>query len=195
MVEDELARAIVERILRQKRLLSNKRVLVIAVGGWTEVLRFAYDTIRSNLALSTTKILIVLDRDIRESVSGFLKKERMGFSNAPNYLPIKSLEKYLLDKLIQNVDAVLFRELNNYLFQGKSLDIIIKEYDIKVKNGIYTDIEKINNGKMLYNELKHELHQIRKSDDDLVSIIVDYLFDANNKEIEELTTFFESKLK
>ena len=60
-------------------------------------------------------------------------------------------------------------------FQGKSLDIIIKEYDIKVKNGIYTDIEKINNGKMLYNELKHELHQIRKSDDDLVSIIVDYL--------------------
>lgn len=195
MVEDELARAIVERILRQKRLLSNKRVLVIAVGGWTEVLRFAYDTIRSNLALSTTKILIVLDRDIRESVSGFLKKERMGFSNAPNYLPIKSLEKYLLDKLIQNVDAVLFRELNDYLFQGKSLDIIIKEYDIKVKNGIYTDIEKINNGKMLYNELKHELHQIRKSDDDLVSIIVDYLFDANNKEIEELTTFFESKLK
>lgn len=195
MVEDELARAVVERILRQKRLLSNKRVLVIAVGGWTEVLRFAYDTIRSNLALSTTKILIVLDRDIRESVSGFLKKERMGFSNAPNYLPIKSLEKYLLDKLIQNVDAVLFRELNDYLFQGKSLDIIIKEYDIKVKNGIYTDIEKINNGKMLYNELKHELHQIRKSDDDLVSIIVDYLFNANNKEIEELTTFFESKLK
>lgn len=33
MVEDNLAKLIVERILREKRLLSNKRVLVIAVGG------------------------------------------------------------------------------------------------------------------------------------------------------------------
>ncbi len=195
MVEDELARAIVERILRQKRLLSNKRVLVIAVGGWSQVLRFAYDTIRSNLALSTTKILIVLDRDIKESVTNFLKKERIGFSNKPNYLPIKSMEKYLLEKLVQNIDIVLFRELNDYLFQGKALDVIIKEYDTKVKNGVYTDVEKINNGKQLYEELKHELRQVRKSAEDLTSIIVDYLFDTNNKEIEELTNFFISKLK
>ncbi len=160
-----------------------------------QVLRFAYDTIRSNLALSTTKILIVLDRDIKESVADFLKKEKIGFSNAPNYLPIKSLEKYLLEKLVQNVDVVLFRELNDYLFQGKALDVIIKEYDRKVKNGVYTDVEKINNGKQLYDELKHELRQIRKSADDLVSIIVDYLFSTNNKEIAELIDFFEIKLK
>lgn len=195
MVEDELARAIVERILRQKRLLSNKRVLVIAVGGWSQVLRFAYDTIRSNLALSTTKILIILDRDIKDSVAGFLKKERMGFSNPPNFLPIKSLEKYLLEKLVQNVDVVLFRELNDYLFQGKALDVIIREYDTKVKNAVYTDTEKIENGKQLYDELKHELHQIRKSTDDLTSIIVEYLFASENKEIEELTKFFEEKLR
>lgn len=80
MVEDDLAKTIVERILREKGLLSNKRVLVIAVGGWTQVLRFAYDTIRSNLALSTTKILIVLDRDIKDNVAGFMKNEKIGFS-------------------------------------------------------------------------------------------------------------------
>jgi energy-coupling factor transporter ATP-binding protein EcfA2 len=195
MVEDELAKMIVDRILREKRLLSNKRVLVIAVGGWTQVLRFAYDTIRSNLALSTTKILIVLDRDIKNDVSKFLKNEKMGFANDPNYLPIKSLEKYLLDRLVKNVDIVLFRELNDYLFQGKSLDIIIKEYNTKVKNEVYTDKEKIENGKILHDELKHELQHIRKTDDDLVSIIVDYLFSSNNAEIDELTSFFESQLK
>lgn len=195
MVEDELARMLVERILRQKRLLSNKRVLVIAVGGWTQVLRFAYDTIRSNLALSTTKILIILDRDIKGSVAGFLKKERIGFSNVPNYLPIKSMEKYLLENLVKNVDVTLFRELNDYLFQGKALDTIIKEYNMKVKNGIYTDTEKINNGKQLYDELNHELHQIRKNVDDLASMIVEYLFSTNNKEIEELTKFFEMEFK
>lgn len=134
MVEDDLARIMVERILREKRLLSNKRVLVIAVGGWTQVLRFAYDTIRSNLALSTTKILIILDRDIKDSVPGFLRNEHIGFSIEPNYLPIKSLEKYLMDKLTKNIDTVLFRELNDYLFQGKSLDgkRLIFWYDKKI---------------------------------------------------------------
>lgn len=195
MVEDDLAKTIVERILRDKRLLSNKRILVISIGGWTQVLRFAYDTIRSNLALSTTKILIVLDRDIKDSVAGFMKNERMGFSIAPNYLPIKSLEKYLLEKLVKNVDVLLFRELNDYLFQAKSLDAIVKEYNINVKNRIYTDLEKIANGKMLYEVLKHELHQIRKTDSDLVAIIVDYLFSSKNAEIEELSNFFEQTLK
>ena len=127
MVEDDLAKKIVEKILCEKYLMSNKRVLVIAVGGWMQVLRFAYDTIRSNLALSTTKIIIVLDGDIEECVSGFIKKEKLGFSNQPNYLPIKSLEKYLLCNLVNNVDTVLFRTLNDYLFQSKSLDAIIND--------------------------------------------------------------------
>lgn len=195
MVEDDLAKTIVERILREKRLLSNKRVLVIAVGGWTQVLRFAYDTIRSNLALSTTKILIVLDRDIKGDVDNFMKSEKIGFSNPPSYLPIKSLEKYLLEKLTKSIDTMLFRELNDYLFQGKSLDVIIKEYDTNVKNGVYADKEKIENGKMLYGVLKHELHQIRKEDSDLIAIVVDYLFGSSNAELEELTVFFEEILK
>lgn len=93
-----MAKTIVERILREKMLLSNKRVLVIAVGGWTQVLRFAYDTIRSNLALSTTKILIVLDRDIKDNVAGFMKNEKIGFSNEPSYLPIKRFGKIFIRK-------------------------------------------------------------------------------------------------
>ena len=194
MVEDDLAKTIVERILREKRLLSNKRVMVISVGGWMQVLRFAYDTIRSNLALSTTKILIVLDRDIKNDVPHFMKKERIGFTNPPNYLPIKSLEKYLLENLIKNIDITLFRELNDYLFQQKSLDDIVKKYDTDIKNGVHKDSEKIKNGKILYDVLKHELKQIRKTDSDLVAIIVDYLFSTHNAEIDELSTFFEKML-
>lgn len=195
LVEDDLAKIIIERILREKRLLSNKRVLVIAVGGWTQVLRFAYDTIRSNLALSTTKILIILDRDIKDSVPGFLKKEKIGFAIEPNYLPIKSLEKYLLEKLTKNIDTVLFRELNDYLFQGKSLDTIVKNYSIMVKNEQFSDEKNLNNGKTLYELLNHELHQIRKNDADLVAIIVDYLFTSDSTEVNELTSFLEKTLR
>ncbi|WP_074835587.1 AAA family ATPase [Ruminococcus albus] len=194
MVEDDLAKKIIDKILREKRLLSNKRVLVISVGGWTQVLRFAFDTIRSNLALSTTKILIVLDRDIKNQVSSFMRKEKIGFTNPPHYLPVKSLEKFLLEKLIKNVDTALFRELNDYLFQQKSLDVITKKYAIDVKNSVYTDLDKISNGKTLYGVLKNELEQIRKTESDLVNIIVDFLFSSNNPEINELTTFFEEML-
>jgi len=69
-----------------------------------------------NAALRTTKILIVLDRDIKDNVTGFMKKERIGFANEPCYLPIKSLEKYLLEKLVKNVDTALFRVINFLIF-------------------------------------------------------------------------------
>lgn len=195
LVEDDLAKNIIERILREKRLLSNKRVLVIAVGGWTQVLRFAYDTIRSNLALSTTKILIILDKDIKNDVPNFMKKEHIGFTIEPQYLPIKSLEKYLLSSLVKNVDRSLFRTLNDYLFQGKSLDEIIKSYDMNVKNGIVTDEERIKNGKILYDMLRHELKQIRKSDTDLIELIIDHLFGNGGDDIKELSVFLEKQLE
>ncbi len=195
MVEDDLSKQIVEKILKQKQLLGNKRVLVISVGGWTQVLRFAYDSIRSNLMIKTTKILIILDRDIKDLVPGFLKDENINFSIKPNYLPIQSVEKFLLQNLIKQVNHELFRELNDYIFQGKSLIDIINTYNNNVKNGIYTDSERINNGKLLYGLLRHELHQIRKEDSDLIELIVEYLFNNKNSEIAELTEFLENQLK
>lgn len=194
MVEDNLAKSIVDKILYNKQLLGNKRVLVIAVGGWTQVLRFAYDTIRSNLALSTTKIVIVLDRDIKQEVPGFLKSERIGFANPPHFLPIKSLEKYLLDKLVKNVDLKLYRKLNDYVFQNRSLSDIINKYQSNVKNGVYRDLEKVNNGKALFTELQHELTQIRKNEEDISEIIVEHLFEGNNLEIDELSNYLKNIL-
>lgn len=195
MVEDELAKQIVDKILKQKELLGNKRVLVIATGGWTQVLRFAYDTIRSNLMLKTTKVMIVLDRDIKADVPKFLKEQHIGFAVEPNYLPIQSLEKYLLENLTKQVDHVLFRKLNDYVFQGKSLNDIVSDYNRKVESGEYNDSEKIKNGKTFYDCLRHELKQLRKDENELIQIIVEYLFSNNNQEIIELTDFLESELR
>lgn len=194
MVEDELAKKVVDRILREKRLLSNKRILVIAVGGWTQVLRFAYETIRSNLTLSTTKILIVLDRDIEKEVQPFLRKEHIDFANKPHYLPIKSLEKFLLYNLVQKVDISLHRELNDYLFQGKSLDAIVQNYVKNERNNVYKDSDSVKNGKAFFGELRHELQQIRKDENELVTVVVDYLFQENSLELQKLVHFFEENL-
>ncbi len=48
---------------------------------------------------------------------------------------------------------------------------------------------------MLYETLNHELRQIRKTESDLVAIIVDYLFRSESLEVNELTAFLEDKLK
>lgn len=47
---------------------------------------------------------------------------------------------------------------------------------------------------MFYNDLKDQLRHIRKDDAVLISVIVRYLFDSRNQEIEELTNFFEREL-
>ncbi len=192
LVEDLLAQKIVERILKEQKLLSNKRILVIAAGGWSQVLRFAYDMIRSNLTLCTTKILIILDKDIKKSVSGYMEKEKIGFSTPINFLPIESLEKYLLEKLVTTLDINLFRNLNDYLFQGKSLDEIIKDYNYDIKNGKYKGQTKISNGKKLYSLLIQELEKIRQTENELVSIVIEYLFDKGN--FNELITFLKKEL-
>lgn len=92
------------------------------------------------------------------------------------------------------VDHTLFRELNDYVFQGRSLSDIVGEYDKNVSNDVYKDEEKIKNGKIFYDCLRHELHQIRKDEAELIQIIVEYLFANQNAEIEELSNFFEKEL-
>ncbi len=189
VVEDNLAKAIVERILYKERLLGNKRVLVIPVGGWAEVIRFTYDMIKSNLTLSTTKIMIVLDRDIKSLVPKFMTRNGIGFSNPLNYLPIRSLEKYLVESLVLKVDHNFFRLLNDYVFQNKSLADIVSEYQIEVKSEKINDEERIKNGKAFYSKLQHELRQMRKQETVLSDTVVEYLFDNPDDNMRELTEF------
>ena len=110
-------------------------------------------------------------------------------------MPIQSLEKYLLDKLIVNVDHDLFRRLSDYTFQGKSLSNIIKAYQSGINNKKYTDVERIKNGKILYKLLRDEMRNIRKSEDELLNAVVDYLFEKNNQNLDELSEFLETNLK
>ena len=110
-------------------------------------------------------------------------------------MPLQSLEKYLLNNLVSQIDHSLLRKLNDYLFHGKSLDIIISEYSNKVNSNEYSDAEKIKNGKMFYDHLRHELDQIHKSSNDLIELIVEYLFEVKNEEIEKFINFLQEELK
>lgn len=49
LVEDDLAKLIIERILIEKSLRHNIRIKVLPTGGWTNTITMAYDVVTSNL--------------------------------------------------------------------------------------------------------------------------------------------------
>ena len=109
LVEDDLAKAIVDRLLRREKLLGNKLVHILPCGGYTKVIDLADDVITHNLLGKKAAISIILDGDIKEKAEQYRIKHNIGNNIPLNFLPIESLEKFLKNKLVINVDHKLFR--------------------------------------------------------------------------------------
>lgn len=189
LVEDDLAKAVVDKILRNKKLLGNKLVHVLPCGGFRNVLDLAHDVVTHNLLGKKASIVIILDGDVKDDAKKHIDKNGISNNIPLNFLPIESLEKYLKEKLCINVDHSLFRHLNDYVFHGKSLRDIISEYE--QSPGYSND----KDGKKLFNILDTELRERRIVRSDLITIVVDYLFDTQNENIEKLTVFLRKQLE
>lgn len=188
LVEDDLAKIIIERILVEKSLMNNIRIKVLPTGGWTNTITMAYDVTVSNLLLKGTKLAIVLDRDIKTMVPDFLKNHKEYNGLKLDFLPIKSLEKYLHDNLYVKVDSKLFSLLDSYVFQKRPLSELLKGYKRDNKKD---DAD----GKILYGFLLNELRSMRKDREDLVEIVVKYVLSNELSAVTELTNYLESKIK
>jgi ABC-type phosphonate transport system ATPase subunit len=188
-VEDDLAKCIIERILLEKELLNNIRLKILPTGGWTNTLVMAHDVISSRLLLKGTKIIIILDKDIKGDVPQFLKVHKQYKYLEPDFLPLNSLEKYLKDKIVDNLDEQLYKKLDNYIFQGRPLTAILRKYTTE------TDISKDTDGKTLYGFLIGELRSIKKEREDLVEIVVKHLLDTEKAAVDTLGSYLTEKLK
>ena len=188
LVEDDLAKAIVERILKREKLLNNKLVHILPCGGYVQVIDLANDVITHNLMGKKASISIVLDGDIKEKAEKYRVKQNY-VNNIPlNFLPIESLEKFLRKKLFLNVDQVLFRHLNDYIFQNKSLTELITEYK---QSGNYSNDY---NGKKLFRIIDSELRERRVERSELVTMVVDYLLENEKNSLEKLTAFLNKQM-
>lgn len=188
MVEDDLARGIVNRVIRKNRLINNKLIHVLPCGGYTNTIGLADEVVNSNLTGKLSKILVILDGDIENNAKEFIQKKNIKNNIPLNYLPIKSLEKFLKDKLFDNVDHNFFRFLNDFIFHQKSLRDLITEY------GQIYDSSKDTSGKKFYNVLEGELKKRNKNRSELVEMTVDYLSDSNSGEYQALLCFLKDKL-
>ena len=189
LVEDDLASEIIKRLLRKHALLTNKLVHVLPCGGYANVIKLAKDVVNSNLLGKTSKISIILDGDVKEAAQRFFVDNNISNNIPLNFLPIQSLEKYLRDNLYINVDHKLFRLLNDYIFHQTSLDRIIDDY----KNN--DDSKKDTSGKKLYDRIDTELQRRNKSRTEIIEMIVEYLFDNKDDQLQKVVTFLKSQFQ
>lgn len=189
LVEDDLAKAIVEKLLRKEKLLNNKLVHVLPCGGYTKVIDLADDVITHNLLGKRASVSIVLDGDIKEKAEQYRIKQNIGNNIPLNFLPIESLEKYLKNKLVLNVDHTLFRRLNDYIFQNKSLTELVETYKKSV------DLNSDKDGKKLFGVIDTELRERRVERSELVTMVVDYLFEIEDESLNKLTSFLRKQME
>ena len=137
LVEDYLAKNIVQAIIDEKDISRSKLINILPVGGWSNVLNLQHELYIHSTFGTGTKIFSILDGDIKESVGQQYKEYPKLF------IPIGSIEKFLKEVLVTNVNAQIKKEINDKFFYVKSIDNLIAEY-------VKTNKKKDEDGKELY---------------------------------------------
>lgn len=188
LVEDDLAKEIIGRLLRNHKLLSSRLVHVLPCGGYTNVIDLAQEVVSSNLVGKIASVSIVLDGDVQVEAGDYIQRRSVRNNIPLSFLPVESLEKYLKNKLYDQVDQKLFRKLNDYIFLQVSLAEIIGKYRLDV------DVEKDRNGKRFYKEMERELHSRGKSRSDLIELVVDHLMECDSDKMGKIVEYLRGRL-
>jgi ABC-type phosphate transport system ATPase subunit len=168
LVEDLLAKYVVEKVIQQKSLNSGKLINVLPVGGWENVLKFQMMAYATNTFGIGTKLFSILDGDIQNN--GKIKKEYCKLQ--PMFLPINSIEKYLYNVCTDSSYKSIKRKINDTFFNVESIDDILADY--------VQDND--NNGKSLYRKILINLEKRNISEDSFIKELCSIIMNANNFE-------------
>jgi predicted ATPase len=166
LVEDELAKAVVDKVLEEKNLKSSKLVHVVPVGGWHNVLTLQRELLKNNVLGLGREIFSIIDGDIE----GKIPQE---FSSLKKlFLPIKSIEKFLFEVIVTNPNIALKKIINDKYFPIESLDTLAAEHNVQYPKVDHPD-------KKFYFRLRKNLESrgidellfVHKLSDDIMSIV------------------------
>jgi hypothetical protein len=161
LVEDLLAKYVVEKEIQQLSLATGKLVNVLPVGGWENVLKFQKMVCITNTFGIGTKVFSILDGDIRNENK--VKKDYKQLQKM--FLPINSVEKYLHKVCVDPAYKAVKRKINDNFFNVESLDAILSDY-----NQAGDD-----NGKALYRKLVDNLKKRDISEEAFVKGLCDII--------------------
>lgn len=171
LVEDELAKAVVERVIRANNLCKSRLWYVIPSGDWGQTLRLQNDMQKSGLLGIGKRVISVLDGDVQEN--GDAKAAELQIT-LYTYLPIKSVEKYLQKKLVLEGDTDFIKLIGDKYFTQRSLPDILNDYKQNYP------MSKDKNGKKLYKMICSNLLKNGISDEKFLQYLCEDIYGYEN---------------
>jgi predicted ATPase len=122
LVEDILAKVLVENVLETRGLNTSKLIHVVPVGGWSNVLSLQSDLLKGNVLGLGREVISILDGDVVAEAN----KARPDLRKL--FLPVKSIEKFLYEIIIDGTQSGLRKTIGDKYFQLDSLDTLAAEH-------------------------------------------------------------------
>lgn len=169
LVEDILAKILVEKYIIKGNLDRNKRIRVMPVGGYDNTLDLHESLLIERVLYDITHIISIIDGDVKANVESKREDEQM-WDRIPDsqilFLPIQSLEKFLKAELFDKKNMEFRRIIRDKLFEYESeINWFENEYienirnkqndDRKKSKPILPDEKYFVNGKNLFSILKN----------------------------------------
>lgn len=176
LVEDELAKNIVNKFLNKNNLNAAKLIRIIPCGGWEKVIELQREFNISKLAGHKCKTISILDGDIESDYNKNYKSKTSGQNI--KFLPIKSLEKYLRENLHLEPNNELINNIGDEYFRVQSLSSILDSY--RTNKSSKSD----SNGKNLFLILKTCAIEQGHNEDVFVNSLCEFI--ANTFDLSKL---------
>lgn len=168
LVEDELAKALVEKVVRENGLNKSKLCCVLPSGGCDQMLKLHHDMITYNTLGVGKRIISIYDGDVKDKIN---KKQE--YKYLPKcFLPIPSIEKFLRGKCIIEKDKEFIKMIGDKYFNQRALSDIIADY----MNDPRTSTNKDRDGKNFYKIILSNLEKIGISEKDFIKYLCDDIY-------------------
>lgn len=184
LVEDELAKCMVEKVIRENNLSKSKLCCVLPSGGWSQMLKLHHDMVTYNTLGIGKHIVSIFDGDAQTDVA-----KHKEYNSLPKcFLPIPSIEKYLRKKCIIEKDRIFIKQINDKYFGIRSLTDIIKDYnnDPRTKSGFDND------GKAFYKVIISNLEKVGITEQSFITYLCDDI--CNYEDISKFVKGIEKLL-
>ena len=141
LVEDDLAKNIVIKVVKDIELATNQIIQVLPVGGYSNTLELHNNLLEEKVLVNRTKVLSIIDGDVKdEAMNKFIAKKKDKMLKCLDkedimFLPIPSLEKYLKHKLCDQPDLIFIRTIRDYYFKySSSIEEFLLDYRNEIEN-------------------------------------------------------------
>ncbi len=168
LVEDELTKVLVEKIVRVNGLNKSKLCCVLPSGGCNQMLKLHHDMVTYNTLGVGKHIISIYDGDVKDKIN---KKQE--YKYLPKcFLPIPSIEKFLRSKCIIEKDKKFIKLIGDKYFNQRSIHDIIADY----MNDPRTSPNKDMDGKNFYRVILSNLEKIGISENNFIKYLCDDIY-------------------